>query len=224
MIYEFDGFRPVIHESSFIHPNATVTGNVTIGRDVYVGPGAAIRGDWGAVVVEDGCNVQENCAIHMPGGRHVPRPADPIGEAWAVIPGERRDGRRLDGAESVGALTFVPAQCRFRRARWWLAVRPDRKRRERRMIDWKTQGTRLYQRFPRNCIRRSGRVNPYAKFGRSRSAAVELSDLARDERIMTAISTSSRPLVGTADSTPRRLELCARRMGRGWRRQGYFTP
>src|SRR3712207_2536913 len=65
MIYEFDGFRPVIHESAYVHPNATVTGNVVIGRDVYVGPGAAIRGDWGAVLIEDGCNVQENCTVHM---------------------------------------------------------------------------------------------------------------------------------------------------------------
>ena len=48
-----------------MHPNATVTGNVVIGRDVYVGPGAAIRGDWGGIVIEDGCNVQESCTIHM---------------------------------------------------------------------------------------------------------------------------------------------------------------
>ena len=65
MIYEFDGFKPVIHESAFIHPNATITGNVIIGRDVYVGPGAAIRGDWGGIIIEDGCNVQENCTVHM---------------------------------------------------------------------------------------------------------------------------------------------------------------
>ena len=39
MIYEFDGFIPVVHESAFIHPQAAVTGNVVIGRDVYVGPG-----------------------------------------------------------------------------------------------------------------------------------------------------------------------------------------
>ena len=50
-VFQFDGHRPVIHESAFVHPNATVTGNVIIGRDVYVGPGAAIRGDWGAVVI-----------------------------------------------------------------------------------------------------------------------------------------------------------------------------
>ncbi|GAB1370075.1 hypothetical protein MASR1M45_01330 [Candidatus Kapaibacterium sp.] len=45
-IFEFNGYRPVIHESSFIHPNANVIGNVIIGQNVYVGPGAAIRGDW----------------------------------------------------------------------------------------------------------------------------------------------------------------------------------
>ena len=65
MVYEFDGFVPVIDESSFIHPQANVTGNVIIGKDVYVGPGAVIRGDWGKVIIEDGCNVQENCVIHM---------------------------------------------------------------------------------------------------------------------------------------------------------------
>jgi len=47
-IYEFDGYRPVVHESAFVHPQAAVTGNVIIGRDVYVAPGAAIRADWGA--------------------------------------------------------------------------------------------------------------------------------------------------------------------------------
>src|ERR1700750_1576606 len=65
MIYSFKDFIPVIDESAFIHPQASVTGNVIIGRDVYVGPGAAIRGDWGKIIIEDGCNVQENCVIHM---------------------------------------------------------------------------------------------------------------------------------------------------------------
>ena len=40
-IFEFNGYRPVVHESAFVHPNATVTGNVIIGKDVYIGPGAA---------------------------------------------------------------------------------------------------------------------------------------------------------------------------------------
>src|ERR1700741_3952391 len=65
MIYSFKGFIPVVHPSSFIHPLAAVTGNVVIGKDVYVGPGAAIRGDWGGIVIGDGCNIQENCVLHV---------------------------------------------------------------------------------------------------------------------------------------------------------------
>ena len=65
MIYKFKGFTPVVHPSSFVHPQAAVTGNVIIGKNVYIGPGAAIRGDWGGIIIGDGCNVQENCTIHM---------------------------------------------------------------------------------------------------------------------------------------------------------------
>jgi phenylacetic acid degradation protein len=87
MIYEFKGFIPVIHESSFIHPQAAVTGNVIIGKNVYVGPGAAIRGDWGEIIIEDGCNVQENCTIHMfPGKSMILKEGAHIGHG-AIIHG-----------------------------------------------------------------------------------------------------------------------------------------
>ena len=65
MIYSYKEFIPVIHPSAFIHPQAAVTGCVTIGKDVYVGPFAAIRGDFGEIIIEDGCNIQESCTIHM---------------------------------------------------------------------------------------------------------------------------------------------------------------
>ena len=65
MIYEFNGYRPVVHPTAFVHPQAVVTGNVIIGRHVYIGPGAALRGDWGEIIIADGCNVQENCTVHM---------------------------------------------------------------------------------------------------------------------------------------------------------------
>ena len=51
MLYEFNGFKPVVHPSAFVHPQAVVTGNVVIGKDVYIGPGAALRGDWGEIVI-----------------------------------------------------------------------------------------------------------------------------------------------------------------------------
>lgn len=64
-IYEVDGKRPRIDASAFVHPEATVMGDVTIGAGVYVGPGARLRGDWGRIVVGDGSNVQENVVIHV---------------------------------------------------------------------------------------------------------------------------------------------------------------
>jgi phenylacetic acid degradation protein len=161
-VYEFDGLRPVIHESAFIHPNATVIGNVTIGRDVYVGPGAAIRGDWGGVVIEDGCNVQEGCVIHMfPGVTVVLEPSAHIGHG-AVVHGARIGRNALIGMNSVimdnasvgaecvvGALTFVPAEMQIpprkvvvgNPAKIVKDVTDD-------MVAWKTEGTRLYQSLP----------------------------------------------------------------------------
>ena len=161
-VFEFDGFRPVVHESSFIHPNATVTGNVIIGRDVYVGPGAAIRGDWGGVVVEDGCNVQENCTVHMfPGVTVVLEEAAHIGHG-AVIHGARIGRNTLVGMNAVvmdnadigaecivGALCFVPADMRVP-ARKVVVGSPAKivKDVSDDMIAWKTEGTRLYQALP----------------------------------------------------------------------------
>ena len=65
MIYEFDGYKPVIDSSSFVHKEATIIGNVIIGKNVYVGPGASLRGDWGQIIVKDGCNIQDNCIVHI---------------------------------------------------------------------------------------------------------------------------------------------------------------
>lgn len=161
-VFEFEGFRPVIHESAFVHPNATVTGNVIIGRDVYVGPGAAIRGDWGGVVIDDGCNVQESCVIHMfPGTTVVLEPSAHIGHG-AIVHGGRIGRNSLIGMNAVimdnasvgaecivGALTFVPAEMQIP-ARKVVVGNPARivKDVTDEMLGWKTDGTRLYQELP----------------------------------------------------------------------------
>lgn len=161
-VFEFDGVVPVIHESAFVHPNATVTGNVVIGRDVYVGPGAAIRGDWGAVTIEDGCNVQESCTIHMfPGVTVVLERGAHIGHG-AVIHGARIGENALIGMNAVvmddafvgpgcivGALTFVPAEMQIP-ARKVVVGNPAKIVKDvgDEMLAWKTDGTRLYQALP----------------------------------------------------------------------------
>ena len=161
-IYEFEGLVPVVHDTAFVHPQAAVTGNVVIGRDVYVGPGAAIRGDWGGVVIEDGCNVQESCTIHVfPGATVVLEEAAHVGHG-AVIHGARlgrnvlvgmnavvMDRASIGASSIVGALCFVPAEMQVPErsvvvgnpARIVKAVSDE-------MLAWKTEGTRLYQGLP----------------------------------------------------------------------------
>lgn len=161
-IFEFQGFKPVVHESSFIHPNATVSGNVVIGKDVYVGPGAAIRGDWGEIIIKDGCNVQEGCVIHMfPGVTVVLEESAHIGHG-AIIHGAHIGRNCLVGMNAVvmdnveieeeciiGALCFVPAEMKIPR-RKVVVGNPAKivKDVSDEMIGWKTDGTKLYQSLP----------------------------------------------------------------------------
>lgn len=63
-LYEFEGKKPRIGETSFVHPAAVLIGGVTIGENCYIGPGAVLRGDFGYVIVGDGSNIQENCVVH----------------------------------------------------------------------------------------------------------------------------------------------------------------
>ncbi|HAA01353.1 MAG TPA: transferase hexapeptide repeat family protein [Flavobacteriales bacterium] len=162
MIYEFNGFRPVVHESSFVHPQACVTGNVIIGKNVYIGPGAAIRGDWGMIIIKDGCNVQENCTIHMfPGvtvtlheGAHIGHGAiihgASIGKNCLIgMNAVLMDNVELDDECIVGALTFITAESKFPK-RQLIVGNPGKAIKEvsDEMIDWKTKGTALYQQLP----------------------------------------------------------------------------
>lgn len=162
MICSFKGIKPVIHKSSFVHPLATVTGNVIIGRHCYIGPGAALRGDWGRIIIEDGCNVQENCTIHMfPGTTVLLKEASHIGHG-AIIHGAVIGRNCLVGMNAVvmdnaelgdeciiGALTFIKQDEKIP-ARSLVAGNPGKiiKQVSDEMIAWKTEGTKLYQQLP----------------------------------------------------------------------------
>ena len=164
-VYEFNGFRPVIKKSSFVHPQASVTGNVLIGEHVYIGPGAAIRGDWGQIVIEDGCNVQENCTVHMfPGTTVTLMKGAHIGHG-AIIHGGTIGENSLIGMNSVimddvvigneciiGALCFVPSGMTIPN-RSLVVGNPAKiiKEVSDEMITWKTEGTALYQALPKEC-------------------------------------------------------------------------
>jgi len=162
MIFEFKKFIPVIDKSAFVHPQATVIGNVTIGRNVYIGPHAVIRGDWGEIIIKDGCNIQENCTVHMfPGTTVVFEEGAHVGHG-AVIHGAHLGHNCMVGMNSVvmdnvdvgeesiiGAMAFVKADTIIP-SRSLVVGNPAKiiKQVTDEMIAWKTKGTRLYQTLP----------------------------------------------------------------------------
>jgi phenylacetic acid degradation protein len=162
MIYSFKNFIPVVDETSFVHPQACVTGNVIIGKRCYIGPGAALRGDWGSIIIEDGCNVQENCTLHMfPGVIVLLKEGAHIGHG-AIIHGATIGKNCLVGMNSVlmdnvvlgdecivGALSFIRADTVFEK-RSLIVGNPAQRIKEvsNDMVAWKTAGTQLYEHLP----------------------------------------------------------------------------
>lgn len=162
MFYAYKGFIPVVHPSAFVHPQASITGNVIIGKDVYIGPGAALRGDWGGIIIEDGCNVQENCTIHMFPGVTVRLEAGAHIGHGAIIHGSHIGKNVMIGMNAVimddvyigegsiiGALSFVKAGEKIPE-RSLVVGNPGKiiKTVSDEMLDWKTKGTALYHRLP----------------------------------------------------------------------------
>lgn len=177
MIYSFKGYIPVVHESSFVHPLAAVTGNVIIGKDCYIGPGAAIRGDWGQIILEDGVNVQENCTIHMFPGKSIKLEKSAHIGHGAIIHGAQIGKNVLVGMNSVimddahigdesivGAMAFVKAETNIPR-RSLVVGNPAKvvKQVTDEMMTWKTKGTALYQQLPAECHKSLKEVEPLTK-------------------------------------------------------------
>ena len=62
--YEINGVVPVVDPTAFVHPTATLIGDVIVGPGCYVAPGASLRGDFGRIILERGSNVQDCCVMH----------------------------------------------------------------------------------------------------------------------------------------------------------------
>lgn len=120
--YSIDGVVPVVHETAFVHPQASLIGDVVIGPECYIGPFASLRGDFGRIVVGAGSNVQDNCSVHVyPGQDTVLEERSHIGHG-AVLHGCHlepgvlvgmqavlMDGVRIGAGSLVGACSFVRA-------------------------------------------------------------------------------------------------------------------
>lgn len=64
MLVEFGGKRPRIHKTAFVHPTATVIGDVTIGAHSSVWPGAVVRGDFESIRINRYTCIQDNAVVH----------------------------------------------------------------------------------------------------------------------------------------------------------------
>jgi len=95
-IYEFEKKKPRIGKGTFVYPSADVIGDVIIGENCYVGPGARIRADYGSIQIGNQTAVEENVVIHArPGEKTIIGDSVTIGHGaiihnailhdWAVI-------------------------------------------------------------------------------------------------------------------------------------------
>ena len=182
MIYEFNGYKPVIDPSSFVHKEATIIGNVIIGKKVYIGPGASIRGDWGKITIKDGCNVQDNCTIHIFPGKDVILEENAHIGHGAMMHGANIGKNTLVGMNSVimddcnigdeciiGALCFVKGEMNIPNRKIVVgnpAIIKGEVSDE--MISWKTKGTELYQDLPNECYTLMKECEPLKEIEKNR--------------------------------------------------------
>ncbi len=121
--YEIDGVVPVISPTAFVHPQASLIGDVIVEEGCYIGPFASLRGDFGRVTIGAGSNVQDSCVVHsFPGADATLHPESHIGHG-AVLHGCTvhslamvgmnavvMDGAVVGEHALIAANSFVPAE------------------------------------------------------------------------------------------------------------------
>jgi len=187
--YAIDGISPVVDPSSFVHPAATVIGDVIIGADCYIGPSAVLRGDFGRLILKRGANMQDTCVMHgFPGTDTVVEVNGHIGHG-AVLHGCHigenalvgmnavvMDGAVVGHSAMVAAMSFVKAGMVIP-DRHLAAGTPAKLLRELsdEEIAWKETGTADYQQLTRRCFESMIEVTPLTEVESNR-ARLDVSD------------------------------------------------
>ena len=71
-LYEFEGKKPQIPSDSFVHPGASLIGDIRLGHECLIAPGVSIRADFGPVIIGDRSSIQDNAVIHVyPGSQSI---------------------------------------------------------------------------------------------------------------------------------------------------------
>lgn len=173
-VYSIDGITPVVDPSAFVHPSAVLIGDVIIGPECYVGPAACLRGDFGRLTLKRGANVQDTCVMHgFPDGETVIEENGHIGHG-AVLHGCHigynamvgmnavvMDNVKVGDEAIVAASAFIKAGTDVA-PRTLVAGVPGKVIRPltQREIDWKSEGTALYQDLVRRSLSTMAEVTP----------------------------------------------------------------
>jgi phenylacetic acid degradation protein len=165
-IYSIDDLIPVVDPTAFVHPQASLVGDVIVGPGCYVGPSASLRGDFGRIILGAGCNVQDCCVLHSFPAEDTRLEEDAHIGHGAVLHGctIRRgalvgigaivmDGVVVEEEAFVGAASFVRAGFIVPRRTLVIGI-PARVVREldAAELDWKAAGTREYQQLAVRCL------------------------------------------------------------------------
>jgi len=158
-IYEFEGIKPVVDPTAFVHPTAVLIGDVIIGPRCLVGPCAVMRGDIGRLIMKEGSNLQDTCVVHsFPGDDTIVEEDGHIGHG-AVLHGciikknamvgmnaVVMDGAVIGENSFVAAMAFVKAGMEVP-PNVLVAGCPAKviKELSEKDIGWKSEGTRIYQ-------------------------------------------------------------------------------
>ncbi|MBV8538305.1 MAG: phenylacetic acid degradation protein PaaY [Alphaproteobacteria bacterium] len=172
--YSIDGVVPVVDPTTFVHPTASLIGDVIVGPGCYIGPGASLRGDFGRIVMKAGSNFQDGCVAHsFPGMDAVMEESAHVGHG-AVLHGCTvgrhaligmnavvMDGAVVGESAFVGAMTFIKAGFEVP-ARSLVQGVPGRVLRPltQAEIDWMHEGTRVYQELARRSLASLRPVDP----------------------------------------------------------------
>ena len=95
--YSIEGVIPVVHPTAFVHPDASLIGDVRIGAHCYIGPFASLRGDLGRVEVREGSNIQDGCVLHAFPGRSTVVGVDGHVGHGAILHGSKQGPEFLSG-------------------------------------------------------------------------------------------------------------------------------
>ncbi|WP_312816647.1 carnitine operon protein CaiE [Atlantibacter subterraneus] len=165
-IYSFEGVIPVIHPSAYVHPSAVIIGDVIIGENVYIGPQASLRGDYGRLIINASSNIQDCCIMHgycgidtiIHEGGHIGHGAilhgciigrDVLVGMNSVI----MDGAVIGEESIVAAMSFVKAGF-IGEPRQMLIGSPASYRRDvtGQELHWKRLNTKEYQDLAQRCV------------------------------------------------------------------------